>query len=424
MPALDTDLKYYSTLAMTLHVWRDVARDIYSCWIRDFGSSRAVASAAGKVPPRPIKGRWGVKTKCEDYLLGNNEMECVHCFCTVVETANYYKHAILEATQAEAADAELTEPSSATANAASGRGGRGSRGTRGGRGSGRRARSRGGGSGRGGAEGDARHSHRGGVFDEMDEDTKDTFSKTMGKWSSRAHAGMKNPCFWLAMRISNRISHVLDHLLYVIEKTTAPGELKNLAVLVHKTAWTIEDDLWNLSQCEAWTDIIDRVEPCQKNALMNGITKVVLGVYADYKRRVTDVFRENWSYRLLWVVHCPAEQPSEIRQRLAEELVGAARSSLHITAYKLVTLFENEIIECARSEGRISNCVFALIMGVATNWPADTQEIEGIMSMVKAINRRCPNAKLPYVDAVVGNRKDAGMGSRGTAILRTKAREV
>jgi hypothetical protein len=62
--------RYYSSLASLMHVLRDNAREMYDAWMRKFGIKEVARSNIYRVPPRPISGRWGRKTACENYVLG------------------------------------------------------------------------------------------------------------------------------------------------------------------------------------------------------------------------------------------------------------------------------------------------------------------------------------------------------------------
>lgn len=55
--------RYYSSLAMIFHVWRDNARDIFARWCGEFGCASAITSCS-KVPPRPIAGLGRERDTC------------------------------------------------------------------------------------------------------------------------------------------------------------------------------------------------------------------------------------------------------------------------------------------------------------------------------------------------------------------------
>ena len=63
------NMHYYSHLAATLHILRDNARELFSHWIRKYGSDSAYKAEITQIPPRPISSRWGRKTSLENYLL-------------------------------------------------------------------------------------------------------------------------------------------------------------------------------------------------------------------------------------------------------------------------------------------------------------------------------------------------------------------
>eukprot|EP00973_Karenia_brevis_P093808 12419184-Karenia_brevis.AAC.1 len=59
---------YYAGIAKLVHVWRDSARPMFKVWLDMFGPEEAI-KCARKLPPKPISGRWGCISACENYLL-------------------------------------------------------------------------------------------------------------------------------------------------------------------------------------------------------------------------------------------------------------------------------------------------------------------------------------------------------------------
>ena len=55
---------------------------------------------------------------------------------------------------------------------------------------------------------------------------------------------------------------------------------------------------------------------------------------------------------------------------------------------------------------------------LAERWSAHTAELEGVNNMVKALIALAPSMTLQLVDAIVGNRKDCGLGSKGAQISK------
>ena len=130
--------RYYTVLASVLHVWRDNCAEIYAEFKRQYGFVVAQASAS-KIPPRPISGRWGRKSKCEQYLLRADPTQVASVFDAVLNKRTYFIE------HAADASADAAAPPAAPVDA--GRGGRG----RGRAGRGRRGRGRGRAPGPGGA---------------------------------------------------------------------------------------------------------------------------------------------------------------------------------------------------------------------------------------------------------------------------------
>ena len=72
------------------------------------------------------------------------------------------------------------------------------------------------GRGRGHAPGRCKQRKRN-VLDDTQNDESEAYSGVMGKWSRRALKELKNPSFWIALRVSLRISDALDVLQWAIQ---------------------------------------------------------------------------------------------------------------------------------------------------------------------------------------------------------------
>jgi hypothetical protein len=94
---------------------------------------------------------------------------------------------------------------------------------------------------------------------------------------------------------------------------------------------------------------------------------------------------------------------------LAQRLISTPIAQLHICAVKALYCFGPEIRACAESgNGVIGACAYAPFKYLQMNWRADTQEVEGVMNMIKTAVARSPAIGLALLDARVGNRKQLG----------------
>lgn len=82
--------KYYSCLAIVMHLLRDNARDIWTACCSEFGAVRT-KQLIPRVPPQPISGRWGQASNCESFLLPWTSVELQFVFREVVGKRGYYK---------------------------------------------------------------------------------------------------------------------------------------------------------------------------------------------------------------------------------------------------------------------------------------------------------------------------------------------
>ena len=69
-----TGSTYFSSLATVVNVWRSGhnAKSVFKVWCQSYSQKDAQA-AVGRLPPRPLRGRWNSATLVEQYLLAASE---------------------------------------------------------------------------------------------------------------------------------------------------------------------------------------------------------------------------------------------------------------------------------------------------------------------------------------------------------------
>ena len=102
------------------------------------------------------------------------------------------------------------------------------------------------------------------------------------------------------------------------------------------------------------------------------------------------------------------------RRAVASRLLQTPWEELHPTVKKLRKLFPCQLTFVAKNRGRVPLQLFSLIHLVCREWTADTQEIEGVMSLVKIAVGTSNRISQHLIDSRVGIIKHLGMGSRLT----------
>ena len=98
------------------------------------------------------------------------------------------------------------------------------------------------------------------------------------------------------------------------------------------------------------------------------------------------------------------------RLRVAEHLLNTASDLLHVTARKIKLLFLEALQYVVRTNGCVGMQLYTLMRLVCDTWRADTQEVEGFMSLIQAAVSKAPSIGLPQLDARVGNAVDLQFG--------------
>ena len=248
------------------------------------------------------------------------------------------------------------------------------------------------------------------------QDESDQWSSKMGKWAVRTVDLIFNPGFHVCLRIRSRIAKVLDQLLWTVQKGSrrdAIGDMTNLAYLVYGKAAQIHQGILDLSSDRHWTDILNHVAERFSDAtagLLRGeIHTLIMSVYSDYGRRIMEMIMGPPQV-MLFAKSDPAS-PDADRCAFALRLVRAQMSDLHINFRKLRLLFEPELQSCAMNLGVVATTLFAAAKVLRETFVGDSQEIEGVISMLKAVVRKCRKIELPHLDAHTGIRKAIGFGA-------------
>ena len=103
-------------------------------------------------------------------------------------------------------------------------------------------------------------------------------------------------------------------------------------------------------------------------------------------------------------------------QEVCLDLLRTPMARLHNTAWKIRLIFYREIQECIDNGGQCSVTFYYPFKLLVENWVGDSQEIEGIMNLIKLAVTRAPTISHALVDARVGLTKLMGLGSRGARV--------
>ena len=100
-------------------------------------------------------------------------------------------------------------------------------------------------------------------------------------------------------------------------------------------------------------------------------------------------------------------------KEICQMFTSTALQDLPPTARKVMAAFGPEIQSCINNEGQLSALLFGPFRLLRQRWRCDSQEIEGIMSMLKTARERANRMTLQTLDALVGNRKSLGYEAVG-----------
>eukprot|EP00969_Alexandrium_andersonii_P173615 7675694-Alexandrium_andersonii.AAC.1 len=115
-----------------------------------------------------------------------------------------------------------------------------------------------------------------------------------------------------------------------------------------------------------------------------------------FSRRVSE-----YPWKVFWLVHVPCDEPSKARQAIATEL-QTLRDDMIGSQFvvKLRRTFAGELARAA-ADGTLDGELWHLLRSVGRAIGTDTQQLEGVNSMVKHMTKLAPNMKLRLLSSRV-----------------------
>ena len=354
-----SDIVYSSALATIMHVWRDSAVTMFNVW-EEVGTDSCMAMF--KKPCSCIKGRWGSYHNCECQLLSMPWGKFQSVFTSVTTKNQARCKAKIEPARVAAKSDDALEHIIAL----------------------------------GGLE------------------KEDTQFHQIKIWKYRAMAvkAVNDALFFIAMRVSQRIGAVLARFRHFLQSHNervgrdAPG---CFAVLSAGKAHAYLGEIEDLLDERAWEGVFGLVAEAadlSSQDAMEGIQWVVLGVAADFRRRIV-VPCENLPYQLLiFGVHAQDTASKELALRLL------LKSHDHDeTTRKFAHHFKKELQQLV-SDGSVHLVLWRYARTLGQMWRPDTEEVEGINSVLKTLITEAPNIGVPLLSARASTTKQCGLGHR------------
>ena len=351
----DHSVKYYSTLAMVMHNWRNNAAAAFRVAKAKFGASAAMRFFS-RVPPKPISGRWGNASLCEERILGGRE--------EVLPRAMFQFVLLVILTKRVEDTISMAEGRASASTLAS--------------------------------------------IDDLSLDDLAAHNAKESKWARGASRGIRNVSFFIAIAISYRVKQPLQRMFRFLMKKRSSGEPQNMAEMVWFKAEEIRDDFKALRNRDKWGSVLRQVPASCRNEVWAAIQRQVVRTESDYDRRIMARVRA-FPCALLMLVKSPANSRCADRERVSNTLLDTPIERLHVTARKIVMLFGDEL-RTSVARGTLCMRLYVPLRIVALFWKADQQEIEGMNGMLQAIVKRSPHLSFVLADARMAMRKQWSAG--------------
>lgn len=264
---------HFSAMAKIVNVWRSVGvpYKVSQEFEKLFGHE--IAKKVRRLPPRPLRGRWGSISSAEAYLLESEPKSLAGVF-----------KAVLGSTDCDD----------------------------------------------GGDDAITLDSFSGGDMDNA------TYRKIMGRWRRDAISALEDPFFWLQVLISFNAKQPLNHLMYFLMSNksndgapVARGKLPKLVFGHHEkimSEFSYVLDAGSSGWKGLWLEFLAELPAESKSDTVQCLVATTLEVSSEMDRRVTQVV-SSFPAQLAWLVFQPHDQCCEFRMR--RRRVGDGDSATH-----------------------------------------------------------------------------------------------
>ena len=247
---------HYASIAKVVNVWRSVGVPwkIFELYTAKFGSDQA--KVVRRLPPRPLKGRWGSISSAEEYLLQARPTDLPAIFKCALGTVENVEDGDIAAA----------------------------------------------------------------LLDSAGDIDNATYRKIMGRWRRDAIAALEDPMFWAQVLISFNSKRPLNHLmrfLMTVDNGSSSGQTSKpcgkLPALVYGKLRNITDEFAGVLNPDAicwkglWLDVLARLTDEAAADTVRCLVASTLEIGSELEKRVASVVN-GFPAQLAWLI---LEQPGE-----------------------------------------------------------------------------------------------------------------
>ena len=174
-----------------------------------------------------------------------------------------------------------------------------------------------------------------------------------------------------------------------------------------------------------WAPVWEVLPEDRRAEACNLILSLVLQACASWYHRVMMVV-ESWPYLLLLMVEAPAHVCCERRREVARLLAvtsDCCLRKLHSdVALKVKTVFATEI-RISIDSGMCAPRLLAFLTAWRSRMAGQTQDVEGLISVLQVMTNRCPNMRLPLATSRLSIKCGMQITSLECASLHSRVKE-
>eukprot|EP00959_Pyramimonas_sp_CCMP1952_P380077 7962292-Pyramimonas_sp.AAC.1 len=141
-------------------------------------------------------------------------------------------------------------------------------------------------------------------------------------------------------------------------------------------------ELIDLCQPNSWADFLDGAPISQAGDYSKFALDVACSHLADYEMRVLSIVN-SLNCQVLLLGKCLPGDPDEKRKNIAADILAVPEREAPILVIKIRYLFWRELAYCRDNAGRLPTTLWLIIRTICAGLKAETQDIEGINSVIK-----------------------------------------